>query len=422
MGERIFERPVLDGEPGRRARELARIIGDALCDLPDPASGDPSLADGLAGIALFLGYLSVSTSDERYADTALSFIERAIEGLPSRLEHERLFDGRAGVVWVTQHLGKMLWDTSDLTPLFQAMDDSLLSRLDASRWEGYYDLVLGLVGYGVYFLERLPEPVATAGLVRILGVLDVLAERTEHGTTFRTAFASEDSDELDAPLGLYNLGLAHGVPGVIALLAELSVLEVTATRARQLLESTVRWLLSQKLPGDAGSCFPCRTWPAVTPVASRLGWCHGDLGIATSLMLAARRAGVKAWEQEARRVARDAALRSATTAGVTEPSLCHGAAGVGHMFNRLYRATREPLFAHAARAWLQRAMDMRRAGEGVAGYLSPEPVAIGDPREPRWLPDPGFLNGAAGIGLALLSGIRPTTLDWDRILLLALPS
>jgi lantibiotic biosynthesis protein len=34
-----------------------------------------------------------------------------------------------------------------------------------------------------------------------------------------------------------------------------------------------------------------------------------------------------------------------------------------------------------------------------------------------WTGDPGFLTGAAGIGLALLAAVSPVEPEWDRLLL-----
>jgi hypothetical protein len=61
---------------------------------------------------------------------------------------------------------------------------------------------------------------------------------------------------------------------------------------------------------------------------------------------------------------------------------------------------------------------MRRTGEGVGGFRAQLP----DERERLvWIDDPGFLTGAAGIGLALLAAVSPVEPAWDRLLLAALP-
>ena len=38
-----------------------------------------------------------------------------------------------------------------------------------------------------------------------------------------------------------------------------------------------------------------------------------------------------------------------------------------------------------------------------------------------WRDEPGFLTGAAGIGLALLAALFPVEPAWDRVLLASIP-
>ena len=40
---------------------------------------------------------------------------------------------------------------------------------------------------------------------------------------------------------------------------------------------------------------------------------------------------------------------------------------------------------------------------------------------PAWRPDPGFLEGVAGVGLALLGAVSDVEPAWDRVLLTSLP-
>lgn len=66
--------------------------------------------------------------------------------------------------------------------------------------------------------------------------------------------------------------------------------------------------------------------------------------------------------------------------------------------------------------WFARALELRRPGQGIAGFRTWGPGADG---EMTWLIDPTFLTGAAGIGLALLGATTDLEPVWDRLLLLA---
>jgi lantibiotic biosynthesis protein len=85
---------------------------------------------------------------------------------------------------------------------------------------------------------------------------------------------------------------------------------------------------------------------------------------------------------------------------VNEPGLCHGAAGLMHIFNRIYQATGQSVFRDAALRWLD------------------DTLALCDfPAGNRWQESCGLLNGAAGIALALLAVVGDREPRWDRILL-----
>jgi lantibiotic modifying enzyme len=192
---------------------------------------------------------------------------------------------------------------------------------------------------------------------------------------------------------------------------------------RSLLDDAVQWLLAQKLPPNGSSVFPYETADEVAPGApvqrpTRLAWCHGDPGIAAALLGAARRVREPAWKREAVLLARAAAARSASERSIADAGLCHGSAGLLHLFNRMYQATGDPVLAEAARFWFGRTLELRRPGEGVAGFPAWDMGADGTI---GWQADPGFLTGAAGVGLALLAAATPIEPSWDHALLVSIP-
>jgi hypothetical protein len=250
-------------------------------------------------------------------------------------------------------------------------------------------------------------------------VIDRLTETAEHraeGLTWWTNPAWLPAETCAKyPRGYDNLGLAHGVPGVIALLGQACAAGVAVARARPLLEGAVRWLLAQQEPGG----FPALVAPEAAEKPARLAWCYGDPGVAAALLWAARCVAEPAWEREALAIARRAARRPPEDAGVVDAGLCHGAAGLGHLFNRMFQATGEPWLAEAARSWFARALAMRRPGRGIGGSAAWQ---LSDDGIRTWVADAGLLTGAAGIALALLAAITGVEPAWDRMLLVAIPT
>jgi hypothetical protein len=245
-------------------------------------------------------------------------------------------------------------------------------------------------------------------------VVDRLAETAErqgNGVTWWTdpAWVAPET-RAEFPRGYYNVGLAHGVPGVIGLLGRVCAAGVARDKARSLLDGAVRWLLDQ----DGPESFPCWAAPGAAGDTARLAWCYGDPGVAAALLGAARCVGESAWESAALAIARRAAQRPYEEAGIKDAGLCHGSAGVAHLFNRMFHATGEPRLAEAARSWFEQTLAMRRPGRGIGGYEAWEPDGAGSA-------DRGLLTGATGIALALLAATTYIEPLWDRMLLVSIP-
>jgi hypothetical protein len=413
MAEPETWRPLLEGEEAAQAWEAILEVATALRGpVEERLAADPTVASGNAGLALFYSYLAQALGDY-WADAAAEAFDRMVEAVPEASLLPGLWSGLLGVGWTFDHLRGRLFAAGD-------GEDDGITEIDATlrttlhqRLEGDYDLIRGLAGMGVYAAERLPRPLARESFFMVLVHLFNRAERGPEGITWHTPPKILPPSHLELyPRGYYNLGMAHGVPGVIALLGAAGSAGLLDGQSRPLLEGAVGWLLAQELPAGAVSRFPSFTGPGIAPEPARLAWCYGDLGVAAALLMAARGAGSAEWERQAVRVALAAAERPPETSGVVDAGLCHGAAGAGHLFNRLSQATGEERLAEAARAWYRRTLALRRPGEGAGGFFAWKP----GPGK-GWEADPALLTGAAGVALALLAAVSSVDPEWDRLLL-----
>ena len=428
---RLTWHPILEGELAERAwqsveeiaADLQRFAGESQPTFVPPSwfrlpGCDASLASGWAGIALFFAYLDQAQPGRRHADTALDLLERAVAATSGQTVSSGLFAGFPGVAWVIEHLEGSLVESAPGEDSGEEAAAVVALHLGKASWRHGYDLVGGLAGLGVYALERLPRSSARECLTRVVAHLAETAERRPTGIAWRTLPHPVESGELRDPDPdlLFNLGVSHGVPGVIGMLAGACFAGIG--EARPLLDDAVAWVLTQKLPPGAGSVFPdeAAALPEETAEPSRVAWCYGDLGISASLLAAARAVGETGWEREALALARSAAARSIADAGSSDACLCHGAAGNGHLFNRIHQATGSPVFAEAARSWFLEALDQARPEAPFGGFQT---RAMNPQGELGWQDEPGFLKGAAGIGLALLAAVTPVEPAWDRVLLIS---
>jgi hypothetical protein len=407
---------LLNGRLRKAAEESLREIAAELADRSMSVS-----AGEAANLGLFFGYLAEAFQrdgqEEGYAEHAFTYLNEAIRRAPAEIRQPFLCGGYAGLGWVIANLAGKLLEPAESANC-EAIDEAIIEFLRSPAEPLRYELLYGLAGLGVYALERLPHPAAIEILQLAIARLSALAE---HGRESVAWFTSPDflpeSQRLRCPNGYYNLGLAHGVPGVLPMLARACAVEQTRAQAWELLHGAGQWLRGRQLRDTDGASFPHWLAPEIEPRPGRLAWCYGSLGAATAWLDAARRTGQSVWEDEALAMLRRASRTAVEDSGVRDAGLCHGAAGNAHIFNRLYQTTGEEIFEQAALRWYEHALSLRRPGTGLAGYLMWAPSESCDE---AWESSPDFLDGAAGIGLALLAACSNYEPQWDRLLAVSL--
>jgi len=394
---------------GAEAEAIRRVVRDVASAI---ASGDGEHR-APADLALFWAYVAGELDDERTQSEYDAAVARLVDWIASGGTTMQLHRGLAGGGWVLSHIS----EAGAADPALEVIDRALLLAIEGGRPDGGFDLVRGLAGLAVYFLERLQAsraPLARRALDGIVAQLERTCTRTGEGVAWRTG-----PDQLPDwrtqrwPNGCYDCGVAHGVPGVAAVLAKIAAVPDPPSGARELSAAALAWLDARRGPPAVAARYPSMVEHAssATGSASRFAWCYGDPGVIAARWSASSALGMPtAAEQHA---ALACIERPVATSGVVDAGLCHGAIGLAHLFHRFYQASGELRFADAARAWFERGLAMRRP-HGLGGFGAMVPREHGDP---EWRPHADFLGGATGIALALLATIRDDEPGWDRLLL-----
>jgi lantibiotic biosynthesis protein len=419
--------PILDGSLFDGAVHTTAVItADLKCLEPK------NLAASKSDLALYFAYLTLAGWQD-HSDHAEAWLDAAIDDVATGTLGPPLYGGLTGVAWVGEHIAGLpssaeadevpdaLSDDGDANEEVDALLVSILTR--GRPWLGSYDLVAGLVGIGIYFLERLPHVRAREGLETVIARLDELAERDDDGVRWYTPAGQLPPWQLRlAPDGCYNLGMAHGIPGVIALLAHCIAHHIATDASERLLHGAITWLLAHRRNPPDDSWFG--SWIALNapqPGPSRLAWCYGDLGVAVAMMSAGLAVGEALWTDTATQVAVACSERSRSLANVNDAGLCHGAAGVAHIFNHLFQVTGDLRLRAAALDWYAATLEFHGSA-GYGGYQTYRAFGIdGMPLDSPWSDDASFLTGSAGIGIALLAACTAVPPEWDRLLMIAPP-
>jgi hypothetical protein len=418
-----------------RAWEAIDAIAQAIDKRDYPSPNDKRFRLRNCDESLLYGYLALAKNDQEWLSRTIDSLNAAIEVADAMRSNPGLFGGLAGLGWTVEHLTARLagaleeaatenightegivGETGD-RDILEALDATLLRLLRGKQWRYGYDLISGLVGVGIYLIERWPKPAASEGIPLVLHHIEAAMERTASGFTWHTPpdLLPEWQRQL-YPQGYYNLGVAHGVPGIIHFLSQLVSEGIQAQRALALLNPAMDWLIAQRRPEGALSWFGSFLAHGES-TDSRFAWCYGDLGILGVLLQVARNANRSDWREFALGLLEHCLGKGENRAGINDAPICHGAAGPALVFCRLFQSEGDPRCRDKALFWLDRTLAMRTPGQGVGGYLAftmPEPGATG-----TWEPSPAFLDGAIGIALTLLAALTPVEPQWDRMLLLS---
>jgi hypothetical protein len=376
---RAFGASPMDGGSGfALARARDRIDAQRKTE-PAPTPGC------LADRALFDLYCGNSAlAQERLA--------RAFELLPNYELGPQLIGGLAHVAWVAAHVTARGVDI-DAADSLDALDDLFQTTVAARRHD--FDFASGLVGIGVYALER-----GAAGRALVRTIVEQLRR-----SAVEVAGCLRWSRDLRTPRAL---GMAHGNAGVVAFLSHAASCDPLAM---DILRPAAAWFV-RAVDGGPGNLPSTGVWRGAS--SHPCAWCGGQLGIATALAQAGRILRDAAMLNFSYEVARSAAATLAGTGPFDgDTSLCHGAAGAAHAFAVLAVSGNDSDGVLASAAVRCYCSLVTVPGEAAEGRFPPR-----RPRSPpTWMRMASLLESPIGALLSLQAGTQWREPDWDHFLL-----
>jgi lantibiotic biosynthesis protein len=380
----------------------------------------PGLAQGWAGIALLLEYADRCRPGEGWAHDAQDALGRSAQAV-RELGHlpPGLAAGWSGIAFASTFLARSgqrygRW-CRELHPCLDragaAMADSVTGP--GETWPfADFDHISGLAGTVAGLLSS-----SAAGAVReVAGALVTGTLRGGSGPVWPTAADQIGDESLRAryPAGLVNLGLAHGVAGVVAALA-LAVRDgVAGPEGEVALGAAASWLA-----GQVRSIDGLPTLPHFSSLGERCGpvlpgrtaWCYGPPGAAGALALAGSVLGRPELIQLGTELLIASLAQPPEIARLRSPTLCHGVAGVLQIAARMTEDSGDRHLAELIPPLCARLLDAFEP-DSLLGFRDRE--AAGNPVD-----NPALLDGAAGVALVLLSVAHQQAPDWDRAFLLS---
>jgi hypothetical protein len=380
---------------------------------------------------LSCAYLDASFPSEQWDRTGHNYLAVATEGVEGSTHTPAgLFGGLAGLAFAAWSLSR---GGTRYQRLLATLDHALFGQIAGLTENlarvttegvafGEFDVVSGLAGVGAYLLCRTDNPAAAETLSALLGSLVALARADVSLPRWWTPAHLTGTEETAAlyPHGNLNCGLAHGIPGPLALMALALSNGIRVKGLEEAVDGVAEWLVAYRVEDAWGVNWPYAVSltadglpePADTARSgSRAAWCYGSPGVARALSLAGAARGRLEWRELAVEAMAAVYRRPFTDRQIDSPTLCHGVAGLLQATLRFANETQLPMFTDAAGdlvEWLLSAYEP----DSIMGYRNWEP---GGTR----VDQPGLLEGSAGVLLSLLAAATEIAPAWDRAFLLA---
>ncbi|WP_330347692.1 lanthionine synthetase C family protein [Streptomyces sp. NBC_00582] len=398
------------------AQEIAQLLVTPELLPAEPGWRTQSLSKGAAGVALF--HIERAHSGEGSWQTAHSWVTATARDGVSAADDANLLFGAPALAFVLHAAGadgtvrygpaRTGVDTS-VTALTHRRVDLAHARIDRGELPAFaeYDLLHGLTGLGAHLLQHATGNDALQRVLTYLVRLTQPLRADDETLPGWWVFHDPQVKQSDAFRGGHgNFGIAHGIAGPLALLAQARRRGVTVDGHDEALHTISTWLDIWQQHADSGPWWPqwitrdqLRTGRPGRSAPMRPSWCYGTPGIARAQQLAAIATTDIARQQMAEHALVCCLSDPDQLSRITDISLCHGWAG---LYQTVWRAGRDactPEVSVHLPALADRLIQQCRAGLGE---------------------DIGLLEGNTGLALALHTAARttPPVSGWDSCLLI----
>jgi len=387
---------------------------------------DYRLLGDYPGILIFLSELDGLFRNENWDAAIHSYVLKMKEILENKgLFSLSLFGGVAGMAFALQTASrggsryqKMLASLN--THIIKLIDESYFLplennlRTDQPSPMALYDVIQGITGIGIYCLSNKQDAFLSLTAKKIVEYLVRLSSplnlegRTIPGWYVPASlqFLKEDKDKY--PQGNFNLGLAHGIPGVLAFLSIALLRGIEVMGQKEAIEVIAAWIKKHRHEHDRsffwGTHIPFevemkKSADTVFSITKKNGWCYGRTGVARSLFLAGKALHCEQLKSYATDSFCSIFRQSRHEWQLPSPSFCHGISGLLMTTWKMYQDTHSSFLKNQVTNLQEILLEYYRE-DFPFGFKNLETSRQGGFAEINQL---SLLEGASGILLTLLS-------------------
>ncbi|TQK53513.1 lanthionine synthetase-like protein [Brevibacillus sp. AG162] len=392
-----------------------------------------SLSTGYPGIVLLFAELDRQEPNRGWDHVVFDYIS----ALKSQIDihgvgNISLYSGLAGInysIFNASHERKRyqkllsVLDTILVNQILKFMNELKKRK---NTFEAAYDVISGLSGIGRYLLTD-NKNVEFIKTLRIL--LTYLVDLTQQikvkeyivpGWYIDNESLHSEKERKLYPNGYFNCGLSHGIPGPLSLLSIALKWGIEVEGQREAIRTIANWLIEKKREDEYGIYWPFKISfkeevHGITEYSktTKDAWCYGAPGVCRSLFLAGEalenqdfcKTGINGFESIFKRPFEELNIPS--------PTVCHGISGLLQVTVRMAESTGLRNFQE---------YKVKLINHLIQSYNYSFPFLFQD-LEPtiegyKGVNKPGYLEGASGIALSLLTLNSLVNPIWDQTLLI----
>jgi lantibiotic biosynthesis protein len=394
---------------------------------------------GYAGLAVLAASLDTVEPGCSWDSVGFDHLRRAVGGMEAEQSPAVGMAGLAGLATAASLLSRRgsRYDTllttleSAIVERVEHMSQGVLRSRPHGVPVGLFDVITGLAGAGRHLLGRVQSAPCRRALETLLRALVYLSEEDADAVPHWHTTFPQSTDNLRRfyPDGHVNLGMAHGIPGPLALLSLSASQGVEVAGQHDAIVRIADRIVKAQCSDEWGVGFPvAASIPTVgkestgadvqnmrananAAAPARAAWCYGPPGVARALWLAGVASGRSGYRDLALAAMTAVFERPIPNRRIDSPTLCHGVAGLLQITLRFARDGAGESFSAAAQELTAQLLDAHEP-DSRFGYRDLKPSG-------QRTDNPGLLEGAAGVALVLLATATSAEPVWDRTLMLS---
>lgn len=370
------------------------------------------------GALIFEATLYRYTNEDIYKQKTLKLLKTLTQVFGERNLGSGFFEGFEGIFYVIQYLMKC--NIIEDEKILEGLEEYLLQSLSIDFKTNHFDPMHGSIGKLLYFINsKNQDKEKVNGLIdQFLNSLYEHRQETDQGIFWYDQ--NEDNKEL------VNLGMAHGLPGILAFLVRLKELGYKHEHIDTLIEGIIKSFICFKNETKLLSQFPDYFSEDVhlRNMNSRLGWCYGDLGIANTLLYASKILKRDDLKKEIQTLLNSIVLRRMSNSKLDhyedysffDTGFCHGLSGITYIFQKINNQLKNTTLDKRIDFWKKQLLENLEKQLNIQGdiYL---PWYRQNEDSSYTMDQVSVLNGLCGTGLVLLS-LHYNQYDWSDFFML----